>query len=220
MVIPLESQRGKWVPVRRDIIIKYFLWTAGGLLLITGFAKVVSSFGAGQILKSKDPLTGLGFGGLMFSVGVVELAVAGMCLWRSQRRLATRLVAWLATIFLAYRFDLHLTGWRRPCPCLGNLTDVIHISPELADNIMRGVLFYLLVGSYAAWLWQWRGATQTCVPRQLFNDNYSSPSVTIKTHHVTGLPFCSVSLFSLLSVTLRASPSAERSLWRRQAPKT
>jgi hypothetical protein len=146
------------VSVRRDIIIKYFLWTAGGLLLMTGIAKVVSSFGAGQILKIKDPLTDLGFGTLMFTVGVVELAVAGMCLWRSssQRRLATRLVAWLATIFFAYRFGLHLIGWRRPCPCLGNLTDAIHISPPLADNIMRGVLFYLFVGSYAIWLWQRR----------------------------------------------------------------
>jgi len=38
------------------------------------------------------------------------------------------------------------------------------------------------------------------------NDNYSSPSVTIKTHHATGLPFCCLSLFRSLSVTLWASP--------------
>ena len=41
---------------------------------------------------------------------------------------------------------------------------------------------------------------------KLVNDNYSSPSVTIKTHHGTGLSFCSVSLFTSLSVTLWASP--------------
>ena len=38
------------------------------------------------------------------------------------------------------------------------------------------------------------------------NDNYSSHSVTIKTHHGTGLPFCCVSLSYLLSLTLWASP--------------
>ena len=40
----------------------------------------------------------------------------------------------------------------------------------------------------------------------LVNDNYSSPSVTIKTHHATGLPFCCLPLFCSLSVTLWASP--------------
>jgi len=38
------------------------------------------------------------------------------------------------------------------------------------------------------------------------NDNYSSPSVTIKTHHGTGLPFGSISSFAVLSLTLWTSP--------------
>jgi hypothetical protein len=38
--------------------------------------------------------------------------------------------------------------WKRPCGCLGNLTDALHISPVLADDIMKVVLAYLFISSY------------------------------------------------------------------------
>lgn len=55
---------------------------------------------------------------------------------------------------------------------------------------------------------------------RLFNDNYSSPSVTIKTHHATGLPFLCVSLFLLFCPNFWASPFGVAESLAPQAPKT
>jgi hypothetical protein len=65
-------------------------------------------------------------------------------------------IAWLATNFFVYRCGLWWMGWHRPCSCMGNLTDALHIRPEVADNIMKVILAYLLIGSYGLLFWQWR----------------------------------------------------------------
>jgi hypothetical protein len=39
---------------------------------------------------------------------------------------------------------------------MGSLTDTLHISPVVADNIMKVVLAYLLIGSYVTLFWLWR----------------------------------------------------------------
>lgn len=72
------------------------------------------------------------------------------------QRLATLLVAWLATNFLVYRLGLWWMGWHKPCGCMGSLTSALHLSEQAADNIMKGVLAYLLLGSYGLLVWQWR----------------------------------------------------------------
>jgi hypothetical protein len=33
---------------------------------------------------------------------------------------------------------------------------MLHLSDQAGDNIMKGVLAYLLVGSYGILLWEWR----------------------------------------------------------------
>jgi hypothetical protein len=58
-------------------------------------------------------------------------------------------------------------GWHRACNCLGNFTDAIHVSPQIADNVMKGVLAYLLIGSYATLFWLWRQRKKaTSLPAQ------------------------------------------------------
>jgi len=56
----------------------------------------------------------------------------------------------LATNFVVYRVGLWWIGWHRPCGCLGNLTDLLGISPHTADTIMKLVLAYLLAGTLLA----------------------------------------------------------------------
>ena len=46
-----------------------------------------------------------------------------------------------------YRIGLWWIGWQKPCSCLGNLTDALHISPQVADNVMKGLLAFMLIGS-------------------------------------------------------------------------
>jgi len=48
-----------------------------------------------------------------------------------------------------------MIDYKRPCLCLGNLTTAIHVSPHTADNVMKGVLAYLLIGSYGILLHEW-----------------------------------------------------------------
>jgi hypothetical protein len=43
----------------------------------------------------------------------------------------------------------------KPGPCPGNLTDALHISPQTDSNLVKIVLGYLLIGSYATLFWVW-----------------------------------------------------------------
>lgn len=148
--------------IRVKIFQRVFVVSAGMVLLLTGTAKVWSSFGSAKILADADPLLSLQFRYLMFIAGALELAVASVCLFTKFKKLATILVAWLATNLLAYRFCFWRMGWHRPCSCLGNLTDALHIPPQTADMAMKIILAYLLIGSYASlfWLWRQRGKAE------------------------------------------------------------
>lgn len=139
---------------------KRFLVSAGVILAIVGGAKVCSALGNAKMLALTDPIIGFQFRYLMFTAGIIELVVATFCFFRENQWMATILVAWLSTNLLVYRIGLWSMGWHRPCSCLGSLTEVIHVSPQLADNIMKGVLAYLLIGSYANLLGFWRQKRQ------------------------------------------------------------
>jgi hypothetical protein len=133
-----------------------FILSSGLILTVTGIAKLWSALGNARILNDADPLLNLQFGHLMFVAGTLELAIASVCLFTKFRQLAASLVAWLATNLLAYRFCLWWIGWHRPCRCLGNLTDALHIPPQAADTAMKIILAYLLIGSYATLFLFWR----------------------------------------------------------------
>jgi len=86
----------------------------------------------------------------------LELIVGAVCLSGRLCVLSQTLVAWLATCLLSYRIGLWSIGWTRPCHCLGNFTDAIHISPAVADAVMKGILAYLIIGSYFILFWSWK----------------------------------------------------------------
>ena len=134
----------------------WFILSAGVVLVTTGVAKVWSGLGHSKFLAVADPIIGIQFGHLMLVVGVAEIVIALICFLSKRPTLALGLVTWLATIFVLYRLGLWWTDWHRPCACLGNLTDALHISPQSADNIMKAILAYLLIGSYGLLIWQWR----------------------------------------------------------------
>jgi hypothetical protein len=133
-----------------------FLYSAGGMLLLTGLAKLVSSFGSARMLQQVDPILGLSYHSLFIWIGILELIVASVCFFSKHVGLRASLVAWLATDFVVYRLGLWWIGERKPCRCMGNFTDVLHISPHAADNLMKIILAYLLIGSCITLLWLWR----------------------------------------------------------------
>jgi hypothetical protein len=135
---------------------RLFLCVAGVLLLATAAAKLIGSFGNAHILQHSDPIIGLTYRQLFGVVGAIELIVALVCFFGKRITLQAGLVACLATTFAAYRQGLVWIGYRKPCSCLGNLTDALHIPPQTADTAMKVMLAYLLVGSYATLFWLWR----------------------------------------------------------------
>lgn len=149
-------------------LIRLYFYAAGVILLFTAAAKFYSAFGQVAILYSKDPLTGLVFKDLLRAVGGIEAVVAIICIFCRQRLLSAVLVALLSSCFLVYRIGLAWIGFHKPCSCLGNLTDALHVAPQTADSVMKIVLGYLFIGSYAVLFWLFRrhrraaGARRNC----------------------------------------------------------
>ena len=135
---------------------RWFFLTAGAMLALTGLAKGWSGLGDSKHLALVDPIVGIKFGQLMLMVGLAEIVIALVCFFSKRQALALGLVAWISTNFVVYRLGLWWMGWKKPCSCLGNLTDALHISPQTADNIMKMLLAYLLIGSYGLLVWQWK----------------------------------------------------------------
>lgn len=134
---------------------RLFLYSTGTILILTAIAKLISSFGHGTILQTLDPVTGLQFQSLFRIVGIIEAIIAVICFFNKQNWFKMAAVAWLSTSFLVYRICLVVLGYHRPCGCMGDLTDAIHIPPQMADNLMKCILVYLLIGSYGIFLHQW-----------------------------------------------------------------
>ncbi len=141
--------------------IRLIICSLGALLLATAIAKLVSAAGTARSLQQPDPVFLIPFQRVFAMVGTLEIFTALVCLFGKRVKLQACLVAWLATNFLLYRLTLLLIGWHKPCPCLGNLTDALHMSPKTAHNAMKIILAYLLIGSYATLFWLWRQKKRT-----------------------------------------------------------
>jgi hypothetical protein len=133
-----------------------FLISAGLLLITTGSAKLVSVLGSAHILDMLDPVFAIRFRALVLGVGLLEFVIGLECLRPGSAVWRAGLVAWLATSFVIYRLGLIWVGYHGACPCAGTLTGALHISPSAADTIMKIVLLYLLMGSYAWLVLFWR----------------------------------------------------------------
>lgn len=132
-------------------MVKLFLRTSYALLFCTGMAKLLSAVGASQSLDIIDPITGITFRHLMLLTGVAELILVALCL-QLELRLQTSylpliVIAWISSCFTAYRLGLWLIQWKRPCGCLGMLTDALPLHSQWAETIARAILLYLLGGS-------------------------------------------------------------------------
>ena len=140
---------------------RWFPASAGILLALTALAKLVSAFGTADILQRYDPVLRISYQQVFFLASAMELVVVFICFSRKNLPVKSGAIAWLATMFLIYRLGLWWANYPALCKCLGNLTDALHISPELAGTIAKTILAYLLVGSYAILFWVWRSAPKT-----------------------------------------------------------
>ena len=134
-------------------IARVFIVSAAAVLVLTGVAKLISATGRSPMLEILDPIFLVPFRQLLIAAGVLEVAVAAACAFRRSHALSPLLVAWLATLFFSYRLGLSFMGWKKPCSCLGSLTDALHLNPTISDRIAKVILSYLIVGSYCLVIW-------------------------------------------------------------------
>ncbi len=130
------------------MLVKYFERSFAIILLITAVAKIVSAMGVSTILLTSDPVFLVSFRLLLLFVAFLELCVATICLFGKSSFIKVSSVAWLSTLFLLYHVGMRLTGYHRPCGCMGNLTDAIHLPPQMAAFTTDIILAYLLITSY------------------------------------------------------------------------
>jgi hypothetical protein len=133
-----------------------YIRSSGLLLLITALAKIISATSSAQIMAISAPIVNISYRDLFIMVGLAEFMVAICLLFGKNLDLQVSLLAWLSTNILIYRIGLIWVGYHKPCSCLGNLTDALHIPPQTADTAMKIILAYLLIGSYATLFWLWR----------------------------------------------------------------
>ena len=138
------------------LYINYFIFVSGVCLVLSAVAKLISISGEAGILRELDPVFGISFKHLLLLAGLIECAVAAICLFSNRVWVQSILLAWLASCFLLYRFGMLWVGYHKLCPCLGNVTDALHVSPQMSDMAMKIILVYLLIGSYATLFWLWR----------------------------------------------------------------
>jgi hypothetical protein len=81
-------------------------------------------------------------------VAAVELFVVYQLRRNISERHKLGLVAWLASMFAAYRIALVILRVPRPCGCLGNAFSWITTDPLIMQRISTSLFWFLLIGSY------------------------------------------------------------------------
>jgi hypothetical protein len=146
-----ESKSG-WLIVK---CVTWFFASALTILVLTAMAKGIAASGAVRILAHPDPLLGILTNRQTMIVAIVlEVLVVGLVVREHDTTRKAAMVAWISSVFLAYRAGLWSIGYQGSCSCLGNVTDTLGISPGAADLMSGAMLAYLLIGSY--WILVWK----------------------------------------------------------------
>ncbi|HEY5298230.1 MAG TPA: hypothetical protein VIK59_09910 [Verrucomicrobiae bacterium] len=132
-------------------LIRIFIYSAGALLLAAASAVFMTNWANAGFGTAHDPIFGITIRNVFWIVGGIELAVALVCLFGRPTSLQLTLVLWLSINLVVYR--LGLAGSFRGS--IGNLSDVLGISPAMADGLLKIVVLYLLTGSFLSLLWLW-----------------------------------------------------------------
>jgi hypothetical protein len=126
---------------------RLFFVSAGAVLFVTAAAKFIASGGSAHALQLPDPVLVAPSFLILRVAGSVELAVGAIGFSEATAKTKALVIGWLGLAFAIYRLGLLYTGHRVSCPCLGNLTEALSMSPHVADVISIAILAYILIGS-------------------------------------------------------------------------
>jgi hypothetical protein len=124
-----------------------FLKSAILIIAVTALAKLYSAGGTAQILDHLDPIFLVLNRVMITVVGMIEFVVVGVLLINRNASVKLLTVAWLSANFVIYRFGLWFLQIKKPCSCLGTVTDLLPIDPATIDQGMKVLVIYLFLGS-------------------------------------------------------------------------
>lgn len=126
---------------------RWFFIISAIVLIVTGSAKLLSALSASEIWSVREPLLGITFRSLFYSVGALEIAVGGACLAAQNPIFKAVLIGWLSLSFILYRLALVFLDFHKPCPCLGSFTSMLNLDQGKVDIALKGVIGAMFVGS-------------------------------------------------------------------------
>lgn len=101
------------------------------------------------LLGVSDPLLGVfTTRQLLFLASLLEIGTMFTLLWAKEQLYSELAVAWLATVFVAYRVGLSAMGYKGPCACMGNLGEKFGVSGKSMDSISILILAVLCCIGY------------------------------------------------------------------------
>lgn len=137
--------------------VRYFILSAGVILLIAALSRLLIVFGNAQVLSLADPVLGIPLRYAVMLVAGLELAVALVCLFGKRLGFQVGWLSWLAVIFLVFQvctFAMH-RHWQTTC--IGSLTDPLQLTRGLMGVIIGFIPIFLVLGTGSASVWLWLG---------------------------------------------------------------
>ncbi len=135
--------------------IRYFILSAGVILLAAALIRFVIAAGNAQVLALPDPMLGIPLRYAVLAVGAFELAVALICLFGSRVGLQIGWLAWLGTNYVVFWIGLVWQHFSPQGTCIGSLTDPLRVYYGTTGYVLQFLPFGLALGSYAALLQLW-----------------------------------------------------------------
>lgn len=147
--------------------IKFFIYSAGTILLAASLERFLVAAGHGQVLALPEPVMGIPLRYAVMIIGGMELVVALICLFGWRMSLQLGWLAWLATNYFVYWIGLLMMHLHSQTTCIGNLTDPLHLSRGMSGAILSFPPVYLLLGSCLAMVWLWSAGRRAAMARFL-----------------------------------------------------
>jgi hypothetical protein len=136
-------------------LIKFFIQSAGGILLAAALIRFLIAMGNDPMLAMPEPLLGLPIRYAVLLVGGVELVVALICLFGRRLSLQLGCLVLATVIYLVYWIRIFIMHRHPQTTCIGSLTDPLQLARGTPEIIIGLLPFYLLLGSCVAIIWLW-----------------------------------------------------------------
>ena len=113
------------------------------------------AFGGAQVLPLPDPVLGIPLRLGVLVVGIIELAVALLCLFGKRMEFQAGCVAWLGVNYVVYRIGVQMMGAQHEAMAIGGLTDPLQLTRGFIGTTAGLAPICLLIGGSASTTWFW-----------------------------------------------------------------